>query len=772
MIYYAQPTSIETHPFMRPFLHKSIALILSVILLAGCIPQAFDYSWRAATSAHAWTLADLRLLRLPRGVSAQDSMIAFYLRSVGSDLQIRIDWLAPQPEPRRDLYLALDTQPGGTTRLPGGGQAAIPWDQLVVLPAQGSPRVLLQDMRPDPGLLPRVILDPDNGITTVLLNREKLVGSPDQMSVQAILVDAGSGKVLEQAVFRSSEPHPAPAPLLLEFWDSLTALTPAQALRGWDGAHAGPFDARHGLHELLDAAEQNRVPIFLLDLKEPQSLSAVDYMGGIGQVQRMLQSGLLVLPDTSFGDPRSAPASLLASRLSGEQFGLGSSLVASAPAAAASASGYPYRVANLKDPAHLAWSNGQTLIPYPPRDAVSPGSLSTSPPGLPLSTRKILLETALSQDPSRLVVLGGSLPASPWADSRAAGSAFAFIAAHPWIEPLNLDTIQTFPTREEGAQAETACALGPCAPSALDPAQDASTPAGAALLDRLNSSPRNAASALAWDSFWMLTTPTSDPRLASLREGYLPQVADLLEASRWEANPYSKSSCGQQILGDPQPACILASDRFFLILRPGGAQLEFAFYRDGQQVDELVGPTSQFAVGLSDSSEWKPELGMAGDPQVVPGGFVDSGREYAPFTPSLREGAISFEDPASGTRKTYAIGAGIQVRYQIRTPADLLLSIAAAPEARFTPGWSAEIIKDHMTEHDAILGFRGAAALHVHSSASMAVTSYFDSMRLMGTLEDPNQDYPPGHFLPFPVSIIHLRSSSSFNISIKLDKTN
>jgi hypothetical protein len=747
-----------------------IAFAISLLAsLPACSATDQGLGWRSISSSN-WLPADLQLLRLPTGITADQSMVALYLRSIGSDLQIRID-LLDLPKPfNLDLYLALDTQPGGTDRLPFGGTSSLAWERLLVLPAHGQPYTLSPELQPDADLIPRVVIDPDNAFLTVHINRDSLPGNPERLRFEAWLVSPGSSSIVDAAgPVDPTSPAPATAPLLLEFWDTLPALTPAQALRRWDGAHTGPFGGRHGLHELLDAAEAFAVPITLLDLKTPASLSAVDYMGGTRQVRRMAGLNLLTLPDATYGDPHTGDVSLGFSRQAGDSFAVGQSLFLYGDPGGSASAQYPFRFASLADATHVLTSGSQRLIPLPParKDATAAGNLEllTEPPGLPVELRKELLRTALSRDPADLVVLGGSLPASAWGDSRAAQSAFAYIAAHPWIHVLDSNDLAIFPTVQTSSQAAPLCPLADCLP---DPAfipdpHYLEDPVAADLRTAPTGLPRD----LAWQSYLMLTGATTDSRLQSLRLGYLPQVRDLIAVSRWAANPQPVSRCDWDIDGDELAECLLASDRLFLILRPDGARLLFAFAQIGGQTVELAGPASQFAVGLGDPSGWQPALGLFGDPNDVPGGFAEIGHERDAFQPYARPAEIVFTDPVRGITRTFRLdGLQIQITQKGLSTGDLRLPLAIAPQARFTSGWSSLIDKEPGSARAVTLGMRGTATVQVSSDNDFQASSYFASIRAIGTIENPDEDYPPGHYVPFPLSVLTFHPTETRRVVI------
>jgi len=56
----------------------------------------------------------------------------------------------------------------------------------------------------------------------------------------------------------------------------------------------------------------------------------------------------------------------------------------------------------------------------------------------------------------------------------------------------------------------------------------------------------------------------------------------------------------------------------------------------------------------------------------------------------------------------------------------------------------------------------------VHSSALITLHSFIDSLDLLSSPEDPNRDYPAGHFTPFPMVILELFSEGDFYTQIDI----
>ena len=221
----------------------------------------------------------------------------------------------------------------------------------------------------------------------------------------------------------------------MAFSQAFPATTPAAALRRWDGAHTGPYGERHGLHPLLDAAAENHIPLVLLDLKIPASLSALDLTGGVDQVNHMARNRLLILPDVVYGDP--GKISLTHSVEAAKAFSLpmGKFVYGSGDP------GGDYQLQFFSDPQEVSpvsiveW-NGQKFLGLP-----SAVEEQTTPDGLTLETRRTLIRAALEGGENRVVVLGGSLPDSTWGDSDAGLAGLSYIAAHPWIQPLDANAL-------------------------------------------------------------------------------------------------------------------------------------------------------------------------------------------------------------------------------------------------------------------------------------------------------------------------------------------
>ncbi len=116
-----------------------------------------------------------------------------------------------------------------------------------------------------------------------------------------------------------------------------------------------------------------------------------------------------------------------------------------------------------------------------------------------------------------------------------------------------------------------------------------------------------------------------------------------------------RADCRDDLNGDGQAECILANQKYFAVLEPAGARLTQFFYIDGNGPHQVVGPSSQFAVGLSDPSEWHPESGEAADPSVIPGAFADDTDTWTNYSSTITADGITFTDPDGSRVKTYRL---------------------------------------------------------------------------------------------------------------------
>ncbi len=762
---------------------RFLCFILLPCLLSACLPAAAAPSTPSSTSN--WVYSDLRLLDEVDAPLADQDIIAAYTRTSGDSFEIRLDLLDLKAEADLDLYIPIASGPSTTPKeLPLHASADFAWNTLLVIPANAEPRAMTAQNEILSAASITVNRDPAMDTIVIRLDRSLVPTGPGALRLQVFTTAPGALDVVDQTPsFLANGIQLVPrAPLLLAFWDTLPAATPAQALRRWDGAHTGPFGKRHGLFRLLQTSAEAGVPVALLDLKTPTSLAALDYLGGMERLRTLQAQGLVILPDVAFGDPQAAAISLEYSRRAALAFGLPASPLLFGPVPAALSGSYPAAFAVLAESDHLAANYGQRLIPLPgpvyPADtnaeAVRQAAIADANGPSPAVVQQ-LIQAALSGDPSRIVVIGGSLPASPLADSSVAAPFFQYLAAHPWIQTLTAADLLTLPAMPSSSPFSPGCEdllCSPAAPATLNRYSAQGEPIAPLQFSEWKDETRAQLAALqagrltdlAWLAYLGLTPPTNQPALLELRAAYLDQVERLIAAAQWAEHPTDESNCRQ---GEDGGYCVLADEQQFAWIDLAGARLSLAVWRpnDGEPI-QYIAPASQFVTGLSDAMDWHPERGPAADPNEIPGAFADLPLQLDLYQAETKPGEIVLTHPATAATKTFRL-----------TPDGLTFSYTT-PDAIYT---QIPLIIYHANDRypgtDAIFPLylsspedKSATPQIEITGASEQTQAYFDSLPWIRSPEDPDRDYPPGHYLPFPLAVIEIHSQGSFQVEFSFKK--
>ena len=510
------------------------------------------------------------------------------------------------------------------------------------------------------------------------------------------------------------------APLLLTFYDTFAARFPAEALRACDGAHSGPRGERHGLKHLLDAAEEYQVPLILLDLKKPENLSALDAMGLLPRVQELAEQGWLILPENSSDHSDEA------------QFGFSPSPSLYDPLPGPW-SKYDGRFVFSDDTFHLYhWvrfpMDSITYIPI----ATETDANQPTPNGPSLEIRRALLETALNADKKDLLVLGGSFANSTWGSPDMVGHTLAYIASRPYIKLLSETDLPRFPTVSGR-------------PTLLHQQSDA-------IFFKMNNDyARFNGRVMDYAEYW---------------NEHLPEQTQM--------------RCDLDIDWDDQDECILASQRFLAVLDPQGARLTYFFSvarignppesriaNSRHELHQLIGPSWQVAVGLSDPSTWQPGLGEAADPGAYPGAFVDEDDPFKVYEPAIEGDTLMFTSTDGTRAKTFHLTeTGLEVKYQTQEPVTTQIPLLVDPWTRFTPGWAENYTQQNLPGGIA-WGLESGPMVNIQFDGEIKMHAFSESLLLLNIPEDPDFDYPPGHTIPFPMAIAEVEMQDGYFLRLE-----
>ncbi len=783
-----------------------LGVLAAWVFLAGCT------SARSADTLQDWKFTHVRLYDAVDAALPSNDFLAFYSRLEEGEVQIRIDWLDHALLADYDLYFLIDSEPGGRSDLPGAQLADIEWDTLILVPTSGEIQSLDSEYRRRAGLALRVTRDPVLDAVTIYLNDLLMSDGmsvprfinrpPGTVKFQLVLLDPHSSAVLDRSgPFGFYEKPVAPARILLAFSNVYPAYTPALALRRWDGAHSGPDGGRHGLYNLLRAAYGDildkelisypnlaqRTPLFLLDLKAPASLSALEFSAGLDLIRHLTSAKLVVLPEyqPDYDPPAEPVISEFIRRLEwsrrmvSDGFNLAPSpIIYSSSSHRLISETFPVvflspdrsedEQARLEPVAISSWQ-GKTIIPITPRLPIQATAAGPS-----IELRRALIDSALESQADhthsdQILVLGGELPSSTWGDPVAARATFRYLESRPWIDALDADDIISISARPG--------AFDPGV-STFQPQQNSDSQAEIEeLVEALLQAPENSLAESAWQMFESLYSPVSPQpdSLHELRKNYTGPIWVLLEASRWVEAPYSITSCTLDLDHDGEPECLMTTDQVFSFFEIDSGALVFLFtmHEDGdgiRNVHQLVGPSSQLISGLSDPAAWVKEGQTLSDPSVITGAFAEKDRN---LQPEISGEFLEFHSPVSPQERVYhLLPGGISFSLFYSTPGQgeiLMIPIIFDPWERYHLGW-AEQFGEVIVSDGWKLIHDSEIQANIQSSAAITSSSFLDSLPYIGSPENPNIDYPAGHYLPFPVFLLSLASQDGMQIEIQLEQ--
>jgi hypothetical protein len=762
------------------------AILLSSILLILVACQ----SSQQEQNTTKWSYTDLRIISADFAENPNYDIVAAYTRESGSDIQIRLDLLNISPDIQSDIYIALDTQPGGTTSLPLEIESQIYWDTLITIPAIGNPVAYLptspetekSKLTRRGDIIPRAYQDYQNDYLTISLNKFVFPKFNQLFRAQVFLIPVNS-KLPADSIgpFQFDDSSHYRLPVLIAFWNVFPAYTPAQALRRWDGAHTGPFGERHGLKMLLGAVEDNKIPVTLLDLRTPTSLSALDYLSQLPIIKKLEREKLITLPDHIPGTISNTDSSKSTSqefiiewarinaRHISHQFEFPLSSILYAPQLPPyQPEGYQtiFTLSEIQsNPVRL---ENTILIPLPFEDQEQ----QATDEGLSLDTRIKLLKSIDSDesDATKIHILGGSLPESNWGDPESVNATMQYIAEHPWIEPMTIDDILAMRSAPVASNS-----------SLVGLIDSFSTPNN--LLDDFNQTrmlndvgAENLIYPSTWHSFLSLFSPLppESDLLPDLRDNYFHQIGHLINAAKWAEQPFSLSDCEIDPDNDGQNECVLASEHYYALFENAGARLIFLFIRIKDKnelksdVHQILGPTSQFLVGIGDPSAWDIDAGEAADSEGIHGAFSDSINSWDLYSPtSVSQDHLTFSSPDKSITKSFTFNNNsLSIEYTNVPPMVVKIPLILDPWERFSSDWG-----DRYSDKQIMNGWTwelsDGPTVNVTSNGRVKLHPFTASKHTLDERENPNYGYPPGHFIPFPIAIAEVETQSD-NTSLKI----
>lgn len=731
-----------------------------------------------------WKYADIRSLDEADAADPEMDLVAVYYRqspanSPSGTVQIRLDFLDITFIPNCNVFIAFDTEAGGESLVMSSFPAAIDWDYLLEIPVSSDIQLYNDRYKPLRSTGISVFRDPLQDTMTVNLSNNRYINSRNVINFQVFTTHSGGSSPADSSsVISSIDSPPERAEVMLVFWNSFPAYSPAQALRRWDGAHTGPQGTRHGLFNLFKAVDDYSIPIILLDLKYPTSLSALDYVGGLDLIKSLIAKKLIILPDPqpilSYIKPISLPNQILHEEMRFIQniafdydipFAKSVFSIHPLPPIDSGLSRYStifllqsaIPEMNLSYPViTLSQCAGHTIIPIYlfPYPHSFYDQTSTEGPVIPL--RRALIANAIQNNqntsPNPMVLsLGGEVPNSSWATADEADITFQYIINHPWIHVMGENDLIPF-SSQNGKHCPPEVASQTMKSNLFD----------FAFGDNFNKEyPNDEPSSFAIQTLTVMTSPVfpDPPGLYELRQNYFDQAGLLLEADHWEKTQYSLSACSLDLNNDNLKECILSNEQFFLIINPSNGALEYAFFKKNDNFHEFIGSSSILATGLSSPETWNFTGGLTSDPSIIPGAFwsenqitqTSSSTNYLEFSSSLEKISYSL----SSSR--------IDIYITNSTGAPYLIPLLFDPWTRFMPHWYNLFINGSLYkgENDFSWKYPDGSIIALEGNHKITIHSFSETYSAMGITENPDVDFPSGHFFPMPLMVCEIEASAT-----------
>jgi len=733
-------------------LAKLVIIIVFPIFLFGCSTNSAGLRSDGLLN---WKYADLRALDPSDTQEPDQDLIAIYTRFVGQSFQIRIDFLSMDDYFGSDISIALDTNFGGISLIETRDShhilSDIDWDFLIGISGTIAFSILNSHNLPVDGIETFIMIDQAQDRMIISLPRTFLPVYLGHTNIQVFTTSRETGQIIDQiAPVGIDTPPPPRAQVLFEFWNTFSAASPAETLRSWAGAHSGPMSSRHGLQYLIEAMDQTEATLFILDPLTPQDLSALDYIEQMPRMKSLIERGLLIFPVLD-NDQRSGNE-IVNNWLVDEENYKNSLLLK-----------------RMIDKDSKLFYNGGNDYAQPTKEENDCDFIDLSMHDflfnqIPISCKKLLISSATSP-PVKPLTIGGDFRASFLGNPSISRYFFEYIYEHPWIQIL------------------TAKDLGNLGQSYLLPKSIIASISSQPYLHTQQSTnqlkiaqaiellPRNNITDLASEVFNLITQP-ENPAIYSLSAAYLGQVGEIIAAAEWADKPYVIETCETDLDYDGVNECLLANEKIFMVVEPQGGYVPFMFSRDDEGIHQIIGPTWEFMLGISDPSEWNPDLGVRADNRQILGAFQDSFTSWNAYQTDVKPGAINLLN-AEGTMikaiHLFENHTSITIQKSEVEQFYTYIPLAVDPWVRFSPGWG-DLYTQIATLFSYTWGLRGGETVTIGANIPLTVNTFSDSKDQMLSAEDPNYDYAAGHYLPYPMSLVTINLSVITSIDIHLSQ--
>ena len=736
-------------------LSKLLPIIIFPIFLFGCSLKSPGFRNDDLLN---WKYADLRILDPSDAREPNEDIIAIYTRFIGQSFQIRIDFLNMDQQAGRDIYIALDTNPGGKSSFETDNRSyihsEIDWDYLIKISDAMNFSILNAHSVVLDGVKTFIVIDQPQDRMIISLPKKYLPIYPGNTSVQVFTASADTHQIADAInPVAVDAPPPPRSKVLLAFWNTFSAASPAETLRSWAGAHSGPMSSRHGLSYLLIAADRTGSTIFVLDGITPEMLSALDYIKQLPHINSLINRGVLAFTDLNGikNDNNKRIYDWLNERKGGviDFYLLLNSLF-------------------IQDNSNLFFGvNGYAKFAKESNacdfnDLNNHNYLINS---IPVECKDLLLSYTSTHSKGPLII-GGDFSLSLLGNPSFSRDFFTYLHEHPWIQILSgSDIVNTEATIIKPISINTGVTVThlPIQQTYQSTAQDK-------LAHSLVMAPRNIVTALAIQTYSLINRP-DNMDIMQLSPAYIGQVGEMIAAAEWVNAPSIIETCDIDLDYDGINECILSNENIFMVVEPEGGYIPFVFSRDDLGIHQIIGPTWEFLLGISDPSEWDPGFGVRADAGQILGAFQDSFVNWKTYQTIVKPGEVDLYNEMGSISKNIKLFTNhisVTIQNLEKSQFNSYIPLVVDPWRRYSAGWG-DLYAQGLITHNYSWGISNGVKVTIQSNNPLVASTFKDSEEIMLQPEDPNYNFSPGHYLPYPMSLVKIDTYANASIDIFLN---
>ena len=169
---------------------------------------------------------------------------------------------------------------------------------------------------------------------------------------------------------------------------------------------------------------------------------------------------------------------------------------------------------------------------------------------------------------------------------------------------------------------------------------------------------------------------------------------------------------------------------------------------------------------MSDPAFWDITKGIFSDPNVIPGAFSESDKQYI-FQSKTQSILLNAENEEIN-KQIYLTSDGFAISYHSEPSSNHLpqIPIILDPWKRYEKNWKTNF---NYRKDDRTVTFKinKNNFLQINLSVPFSIDSFLDSEETFQKPENPNYDYPAGNLLPYPLSKITLNTNNNYTVIFK-----